>query len=103
VAAFRYSLAHFVVSTAFIYILLLLNSEKFLIRVRQKNGRYREVVVGDDSWQNDAANRTGIVVFEVNWSDAAGHFNLWNGTNMIDGDNFSNLANANAVLFWPLK
>jgi hypothetical protein len=47
-AAFRYSLEHFVVSIAFISILLFLNYENFLILVRQKNGSYREVVAADD-------------------------------------------------------
>ncbi len=49
--------------------------------------------------------RKGIIFFDINWSDASGHFTLFNGTNTVGG-NYNTLDYfnwANKVYFWELK
>ena len=55
------------------------------------------------TWRGDIAGQNGMVVFEVHWADATGHFDLWNGTTTVDGDDYSTRPQASGVLFWPLK
>ncbi len=40
--------------------------------------------------QVDFYNKKGIIAFDVSgWSDATGHFSLWDGTKLLYGDEFN--------------
>jgi len=57
-----------------------------------------------DSWRGQLAGRTGIVMFQVNiWSDASGHAELWNGSELVNGKEHDYTSVSSGVLFWPIQ
>lgn len=63
-----------------------------------------------DGWKAALAGQSGIIQYEIQWSDATGHMSLWNGATNVDGPkyDYSNPdvrhdAPFNGVLFWPLN
>jgi RHS repeat-associated protein len=67
-------------------------------------------VISADDWKASLAGQTGIIQYEIQWSDATGHASLWDGNTNVDGPahDYSdpaarNNAPFNGILFWPLK
>ncbi len=53
------------------------------------------------SQRSDVAGKQGIIMFDVDgWSDATGHFDLWNGSECRGSDYFDN---AHAVYLWTCE
>ena len=50
--------------------------------------------------REDVSNRTGIIEFKVHFSDATGHFDIWNGTDAKYEDFFGR---AYAVYLWEFN
>ena len=66
--------------------------------------------ISADDWKTSLAGQTGIIEYEIQWSDATGHASLWDGNTNVDGPahDYSdpatrNNAPFNGILFWPLK
>ena len=55
------------------------------------------------NWQAGIEDQTGIVNFQNNWSDATGHFDLYNGSTTIDGHDYSTQPSSQGVQFYPVK
>lgn len=50
----------------------------------------------------DFIGKTGIIAFEVaGWSDASGHFTLWNGHRCLDNSDY--WGNSHEVVLWEVK
>ncbi|HEV3481170.1 MAG TPA: T6SS effector amidase Tae4 family protein [Candidatus Acidoferrales bacterium] len=63
-----------------------------------------------DGWKAALAGQSGIIQYEIQWSDATGHMSLWNGATNVDGPKYDysnpdirHNAPFNGVLFWPLN
>ncbi|CNC19019.1 MULTISPECIES: type VI secretion system amidase effector protein Tae4 [Yersinia pseudotuberculosis complex] len=59
-----------------------------------------DVISSSSVSQNDFKNKKGILVFNVNWSDATGHATLWNGISCSDSCYFQQ---AGGAQLWLLK
>ena len=60
--------------------------------------RYKLPEVGGGSNRSAVAGKQGIIMFDVDgWSDATGHFDLWNGSECAGSDYFDK---AQAVYLW---
>jgi type VI secretion system (T6SS) effector Tae4 (amidase) len=52
------------------------------------------------------AGKSGILLFQVPyaiWHDATGHLSLWNGSDLVNGNNDDDSDKATGVLFWPIQ
>jgi RHS repeat-associated protein len=57
-----------------------------------------------NSWRGELAGRSGILMFQVNvWSDASGHAELWNGSDLVNGPEHDYTNLSSGVLFWPIQ
>jgi RHS repeat-associated protein len=55
------------------------------------------------NWQSGIGDQTGILEFQNHWGDATGHFDLYNGSTIIDGHDYSTEPSARSVRFYPVK
>lgn len=47
--------------------------------------------------------RKGIIVYHALWSDATGHFDLWDGSNFVGAGTFTDVADGFDVALWTLS
>ncbi len=66
--------------------------------------------ISPDNWKEVLAGQTGIIQYEIRWSDATGHMALWDGATNADGPNYDysnpvtrHYAPFSGLLFWPLN
>ncbi|HEY3354490.1 MAG TPA: type VI secretion system amidase effector protein Tae4 [Polyangia bacterium] len=67
------------------------DGKRYAYRVAELNRYLRKVISTPDIVSTDEAafaGQAGIIMFEVNWSDATGHLDLWNGTEAIGHEYF---------------
>jgi Type VI secretion system (T6SS), amidase effector protein 4 len=48
-------------------------------------------------------SKKGIIVYHVAWSDASGHFDLWNRTTFIGAGRFADIADGFDIALWDLS
>ena len=57
-------------------------------------------VISPADYPKAIAGQTGVLIFQVQFSDASGHGTLWNGQSTIDNSDYS--SRASQILFWPV-
>jgi hypothetical protein len=59
------------------------------------------MVIAPSDYPKAISGQPGLLIFQVQFSDASGHGTLWNGQNTIDGSNYS--SRSTQILFWPVR
>jgi hypothetical protein len=61
-------------------------------------------LLNKNTWQQDAANKQGIIVLMLQFSDASGHATLWDGKSTIDPDHaYWNDPRFRGAKLWVIK
>jgi hypothetical protein len=84
------------------------NGDWYLFRVADLQNYLNNILgppqqFSPQNWQSGIGNQTGIVEFLNNFSDATGHFDLYNGDTTIDGEDYSVIPSALGVQFYSVK